>query len=202
VRIGSVPSAVRALLAPIAAALQAERARIVLHIDESYLPETLFERLARGELDAVFAPVVGPVPGVDAEELIRDSYVLLVPAGDRLARVGRPVLATDLRGRRLIAKDCSTPSHRALEAALARLEVETETVARVHDGVTVQELVAAGVGISVIPRLLADPTDPRVALLPIDHLLPDRVLGLYLRRGVEPSGPVARVAELARDCAR
>jgi molybdate transport repressor ModE-like protein len=182
VRVGSVPSVARLLVAPIATALQAEAARIVLHIEESYQSDVLLERLRSGELDLVFAPIVDDLPGIETTGLLRDGHVLAVPAGDPLAALDRPLEPRDLAGRRVVSKDCGTPSQRAIEAALARLDVATETVVRAHDGATVQALVAAGVGVAIMPRLLTDPGDSRVVLVPADHLVPDRVLGVHVRR--------------------
>ncbi len=199
VRIGSVPSVARLLVTPIAVALRDAASRIVLHVEESYRSDVLLGRLVQGELDVVFAPIVDELPGVEAVELLRDGHVLVVPAGDPLARLGRPIGAADLRGRRMIAKDCPTPAHQALEAALARLEVETETVARAHDGLTIQELVAAGVGISVMPRLLADPGDLRISLVPVDHLLPVRRIGVHVRSEADRPAAVTRIVGLSRE---
>jgi DNA-binding transcriptional LysR family regulator len=186
----------RMLVVPIAAALHREQARIVLHVEESYRSEVMLRGLEAGELDAVFAPIVDELDGVEAFELARDDHVLAVKAEDPLARLRRPLAARDLRGRRVVSKDCGTPSQRMVEAALARLDVETQTVVRAHDGATVQELVAAGVGVAIMPRLLVDQSDPRIVFVPAGHLIPDRRLGVHARRDRLPT--VSAVVDHAR----
>lgn len=179
VRLGTVLSAARVLVAPLAAALRLQAPGVVLHVEESYRSDQLLARLQAGDLDLALAPIYEEVPGLEVTEVLRDGYVLIVPADDPLAALDRPLAVADLAGRALVAKDCGIPTQRVLTEALAQLDIVTETVVRAHDSETVQQLVAAGVGISVMPRLLADPDDGAVRLLPLDHLLPPRRLGLF-----------------------
>lgn len=199
VSIGSVPSATRLLVPPVAATLRTRAPEVVLHTEESFYPAELLDRLHAGELDLVIAPVVGEDPG--ATPLLDDPYVLVVPAGDPLAGAGRPVTADDLHGRDLVSKNCDTLSQRALDAALARLEIHTRTVVRAHDPVTVQELVARGVGIAIVPGLLADPADPAVAVLPLAAVLPPRRIALYRGPAAVGSTYAALVASLVEQAA-
>jgi DNA-binding transcriptional LysR family regulator len=192
VRLGSVPSAAAALVPGLVPRLRRHAPQVELRLDEDVMPERLLERLRRGALDLVLAPVGEPADDLAASELLRDPYVLAVPAADPLARLDRPLEPADLQARELVGKDCGTPSQRLLEAALEDLGVDTTTIVRAHDRDTVHGLVARGVGIAVIPRLLADPADGAVRLLPLSHLLPDRRIALFApRRGFRP-----RAAEL------
>jgi DNA-binding transcriptional LysR family regulator len=181
VRLGTIQSAARTLVSPLAVALRVQAPQVVLHVEESYRSDLLLQRLADGDLDLVLAAIVDDVAGLETTEVLRDEYVLVVPADDSLTRLGRPLQVDDLAGRALVAKDCGIPTQRVLTAALARLDVEMETVVRAHDGETVQQLVADGVGVSVMPRLLVDDGDARIRLVPLGHLLPPRRIGLYER---------------------
>ena len=73
-----------------------------------------------------------------------------------------------------------------------------ETVVRAHDGETVQQLVADGVGVSVMPRLLVDDEDPRIRVVPLGHLLPPRRIGLYERADGYRAPAVAIAASAIR----
>src|SRR5262249_52422065 len=157
-------------VAPLALELREQVPDVVLAVEESYRSDTLLERLVAGDLDLVLAPIVDDVPGLEATEIFRDGYVLLVAASDPLADLHRPVRATDLAGRALVSKDCGTPSQRALTAALADFDIDGATAVRAHDGDTVRQLVAQGVGIAVLPRLLVDEDNLATRALPLDHL--------------------------------
>ena len=202
VRLGAVPSAARVAVAPLALELRAQVPDVVLEVAESYRSDTLLERLVAGDLDLVLAPIVEDVPGLEVTEIFRDGYVLLVAAGDPLAELERPLEPADLTGRALVSKDCGTPSQRALAAALAELDLDGATAVRAHDGDTVRQLVAQGVGIAVLPRLLVDETNPATRAVPCDHLLPPRRLGLFERADGYRAPAVALAAAILRSGVR
>jgi DNA-binding transcriptional LysR family regulator len=201
VRLGTVVSAARVIISPLAVALRLQAPDIVLHVEESYRSDRLLERLVAGDLDLVLAPIVDEIAGLEATEILRDAYVLVVSAGDELAELQRPLEVADLAGRALVAKDCGIPTQRVLTAALAELDVAMDTVVRAHDADTVQQLVANGVGVSVMPRLLVDADDPAVRVVPLDHLLPPRRLGLYERAEGYRAPAVALAAAAIRGAA-
>ena len=150
----------------------------------------------------MLAPIVEDMPGLEVTEIFRDAYVLIVPAGDPLAELDRPLEPADLAGRALVSKDCGTPSQRALAAALAELDLDGATAVRAHDGDTVRQLVAQGVGIAVMPRLLVDETNPATRAVPCDHLLPPRRLGLFERADGYRAPAVALAAAILRSGVR
>ena len=166
---------------PLARALRARAPEVELHLLESHLPSLLLEGLTRGELDLVLAVIAGEPEGLRATELLLDPYVLLVPAGDPLVHLERPVVADDLAGRELIGKDVTTAGQQALERTLEQLGVDTTTSVRAHDAVTVHRLVACGLGIAVIPSLLHDRRDRSVHAVALGHLVPDRRIGVVAR---------------------
>jgi DNA-binding transcriptional LysR family regulator len=198
VRLGAVPSAARVAVAPLALELRAQVPDVVLEVEESYRSDTLLERLLSGDLDLVLAPIVGDVPGLEVTEIFRDHYVLLVAASDPLTELDRPVEPNDLAGRALVSKDCGTPSQRALTTALSEFDIDGATAVRAHDGDTVRQLVAQGVGIAVLPRLLVDEENPATRALPLDHLLPGRRLGLFERSEGYRAPAVALAAAILR----
>jgi DNA-binding transcriptional LysR family regulator len=201
VRLGTIVSAARVIISPLAVALRLQAPDVVLHVEESYRSDQLLERLVAGDLDLVLAPIVDEIAGLEATDILRDAYVLVVSAGDELAKLQRPLEVADLAGRALVAKDCGIPTQRVLTAALAELDVAMNTVVRAHDADTVQQLVANGVGVSVMPRLLVDADDPAIRVVPLDHLLPPRRLGLYERADGYRAPAVALAAAAIRGAA-
>ncbi|MDX6597271.1 MAG: hypothetical protein QOE87_1158 [Gaiellales bacterium] len=179
-RIGVVPSAAAALIPALAQELRERAPRLTLAMTESYFPERLLDSLAAGELELVVAPQDEAREGLASEAIMSDPYVVLVPAGDPLLALGRPLTATDLTSRDLIGKDCATASQRALSAALSDYGLGAPRI-RAHDLREVQALVRRGLGIAVVPRLLLDAPDPALATIPVDHLVPDRVIALTTR---------------------
>ena len=105
-RLGTVLSAARVVISPLAVALRLQAPDVVLHIEESYRSDQLLDRLVAGDLDLVLAPIVDEIAGLEATEILRDAYVLIGPADDPLAGLGRPLEVADLAGRALVAKDC------------------------------------------------------------------------------------------------
>lgn len=69
---------------------------------------------------------------------------------------------------------------------------------RSDDNGTVQSLVAAGLGNGLIPRLAADPADPRTRILAVDGLAPRR-LGIVRHRDRHVTPATRAYVELARE---
>ena len=199
-RIGTVPSVAGALIPVLAQELRARAPRLALVMTETYFPAQLLDALAAGGLDLVLAPRDEPRDGLDSEEILRDPYVALVPADDPLLALARPLTAADLTARDLIGKDCTTASQRALSAALAGYGLEVPRI-RAHDLREVQALVRRGLGIAVVPSLLLDTPDPTLATIPVDHLVPDRIIDLTTRANGARTPAALLAAEILRGAA-
>ena len=178
VRLGVVPSLAGAVVPAAARALARQAPGAELAVEESHRPRELLDALRDGRSDLVLAPLNGDVDaGVAWDDLGEDPYVLLVAAHDRLARLGRPVEPADVADRQVVGKDCGSPSQQAIERALERHGIRVSTLLRAHDGRTVREAVAAGVGVAFLPRLLVEPGDGARAL-PVAGWLPPRRIAL------------------------
>ncbi len=131
----------------------------------------------RGELDLTFSdlPLIeGPFESV---ELMRDPYVLVVPADSPLASrtaapTEREISELDLIGH----KHCRTIAK--VEAGFGR---PVRFVFRSDHNQTVQALVAAGVGMALVPRLTMDPEDEATALIEMPKI-PPRMIALTWHR--------------------
>jgi LysR family transcriptional regulator, pca operon transcriptional activator len=196
-RVGAVPSVAAALIPPLAEELRERAPRLELHVVESYYAGELLDHLTAGVLDLVLAPADGPRDGLVSETVMRDPYVLLVPVDDPFTLRTEPLTASDLARRDLIGKDCATASQRALTAALDDYGLGAPRI-RAHDLREVKALVRRGLGIAVVPRLLLDGLEPALAAIPVDHLVPDRVIELTTRA----NGSLAPAAGLAAELVR
>lgn len=150
-------------------------------------------------------PVARP-PGMVFEELLHESALLAVAVDHRLARdgnKGQPVTLKDLHGERLIlVRRPGAPGLYAnLLAACARHHVEVEVVTEVDRMMTNLNLVAAGVGLSVVPASMQGVHSHAVVYRP---LAASAKLGAPLTlayRAADCQGPTAVFIALLRELA-
>lgn len=144
---------------------------------ESQNEAELLEMIERGELDLTFWTLpVGPGP-YETLELLRDPYVLIVPAGSPLATGARTPTLKEIVLQPLIGFNrCNAMDQ--VESQLAAAGRAPNFVFRSDNNGTVQGLVGAGVGVSVAPRLTVEPDDPSVEVIDLQGRIPPRVIGL------------------------
>ncbi len=144
---------------------------------ESASEDELLAMIERGELDVTFLTLpVAPGP-YDSIELLRDPYVLVVPAGSPLTRLRRVPTLKEIALQPLIGfSHCSSMD--AVESHLAASGRKPEVVFRSDNNGTVQGLVGAGVGVSVSPLLTIEEGDERVSVIDLQGRIPPRVIGL------------------------
>jgi molybdate transport repressor ModE-like protein len=150
-----------------------------VQLTEDSREATLVESVERGALDVTFA--IEPIPDgpFAVRQLMRDPYVLLVPAGS--ARTGSRVSLSVLDGRPMVAYQHLRHQDLAEDFLRAR-GVRPKIVFRTNDNGTVQAMVASGLGVALAPLLAVDEHDPRIELqLPLEPV-PPRVLVVVWHR--------------------
>jgi molybdate transport repressor ModE-like protein len=163
---------------------------------ESQDESELLQMIERGELDLTFWTL--PVSGGPYEtvELLRDPYVLVVPAGSPLAALKRPPTLKEIVLQPLIGfNHCAAMDH--VESQLASTGRLPDVVFRSDNNGTVQGLVGAGVGVAVSPRLTVDEDDRSIEVIQLHGRIPDRVIGLVGHADRHRSA----AAEAFTDCA-
>ena len=139
--------------------LRAFRARcpcVEVRIEEALDVDGLLGAVERGEVDVSFASLPLPEGPFAARELCDDPYVLVTSAGG-----GERVL-DDLDGRRLLSiRGCQ--QYRLVELQLLARGVAPESISRFDNNAIIQALVAAGEGVAIVPELVIDAADPRIA---------------------------------------
>jgi molybdate transport repressor ModE-like protein len=147
--------------------------------------EELQPRVAVGELDMTFAALPPLVDGpFETVELLRDPYVLMVRAGSPLAERGGPPADAELAALPL-ATFRRHPGTWSEEDRLRARGIEPSIVLRSDDNGTIRGLVAQGMCAGLIPSLAADPGDAQITTVPLDDLLPPRLVGLVWHRDRE-----------------
>lgn len=193
VRIGSFPTASAALLPPALARLRRSAPDLGVLLDEAE-PAELVPRLVAGNLDLALVYRYDSVPRawpaeLRATPLLRESLVLLVephhPAG---ASGPDPVALAALAGETWAASREDSAGARSLERLCADAGFAPRIAFRSNDYQVVHGLVAAGLGIALVPALAAtagtgtartlDVTAPRAGR---------RVLALHRRVDADPA---------------
>jgi DNA-binding transcriptional LysR family regulator len=155
--------------------------QVEIFLQESGDEDDLLEMVERGELDVTFNTL--PVGGGPFEtvELLRDPYVLVVPAASPLAASTRPPSLKEIALQPLVGFS-SCRAMDAVESQLAASGSVPHVVFRSDNNGTVQGLVGAGVGISVAPLLTVDEDDESVVVIHLAGRIAPRVIGLAWHR--------------------
>ena len=165
---------------------------------ESPTDAGLFDLVESGELELSFADLPLRDGPFDSVELMRDPYVLLVSAGSPLTKSGRVSLG-DVAELPLIGHTTCRVFPR-VEAELRAQGAEPNIVFRSDIIGTVQALVAAGVGIAIVPRLAVDTADDRTRMLQLGSDMPvsPRLIALFWHRDRHPSPAALGFVEAAK----
>jgi DNA-binding transcriptional LysR family regulator len=148
---------------------------------ESQDESELLEMIERGELDLTFWTLPIAEGPYEAVEILRDPYVLVVPAGSPLAGLKRPPTLKEIVLQPLIGfNHCSAMAH--VDSQLSSAGRAPNYVFRSDNNGTVQGLVGAGVGISVSPRLTVDEDDPSIDVIDLRGRIEPRIIGLVWHR--------------------
>ena len=196
-RIGTFQSVGAKVLPEIMSRFRREWPRVDLELRESTSDDDLLRLVERGELELAFTMVPTLEGPFEWQELLRDPYVLAVPADSELASAGRTRLP-ELGGLSLIGnRACRTTSLAESELAVRGVEVEIDF--RLDDNGTVQGLVAAGFGAAIVPLLAVDENDDRVRVLEIEPAIPERRIALAWHRDRHRSPAARAFLELAAE---
>jgi len=179
-QLGIIPTLAPYVLPRVLPRLQKRHPRLRLEVRETQT-KLLLDELAAGELDCVMLAL--PAEGADVETLalFNDSFLLAVPASDKLR--GR-VSVDDVDQRRLILLE---EGHCLRDQALAFCGAprrDQPASLGATSLATVMQLVANGYGVTLVPQVAAETEvrDDRVKLLRFNEPRPGRTIGLAWRR--------------------
>jgi molybdate transport repressor ModE-like protein len=180
-RVGTYQSVGKRLLPALLRRFRDAWPDVAIRLTESSNDAELLELVERGELDLAFViyPLVdGPF---EVRQLMRDPYVLVVPADSPLAERNEPVSVRDVAQLPLIGfRQCRSLGQ--VESFFRSRGLELDVVFRSDDNGTMQGLVGAAVGSALAPRLTMDEHDARTVLLELDPRVPPRLIGIAWHR--------------------
>lgn len=202
-RLAGFSTAASALLPAVATAAMREFPGAAVEIREAD-PDVCFEMLLAGRVD--LAVVVGTqrLPPSDdlrfeQQPLLEDDLDLLVPAGHRLA--ARPsVSLAEASTEPWIMDHPGRPYHHLVTGACAAAGFTPRQAHHVAEWDTGAALVAAGLGVVLVPRLVRLPADEALVRVPLRGAArPTRHLRTSVRRGTAAQPEIAfALAELER----
>nr|WP_256354385.1 MULTISPECIES: LysR substrate-binding domain-containing protein [unclassified Variovorax] len=160
-------------------------------------PDLQADAIRTGQLDIGYAPVEGlACDGVESVRIGSWPFVVAMPADHSLATRKR-LTPKSIATQPLIVYAMGKADEDLLTALQVLIGRPPEVAYRVGSTLTVLALVAAGLGIAVVPAPVADVPVPTLVYRPIDAL--GQVAGLLLLSRVEETtGAVIAFRELAR----
>ena len=196
VRVGAFQTATRRIVVPAASMLARTHPGMELNISQIDGPRSHQELLA-GRLDiALSVEYMDSPPSTDTRfsrtSLLEDEFNALLPAGHRLASKRRVGLG-ELRDEPWIGNLPGSPCQFVTMAACAAAGFAPRVHHEIDDWAITIELVAAGLGVGLIPSLAEPPERPDVRIIPLAGRPAARNIVAYTRRGTEESPTVARV---------
>ena len=194
-RLGVFPSVGARVLPPLLQRLAGRWPSVEVELVEDASDRKLLDQVEAAELDLTFAMLPlreGPFAAI---ELLRDPYVVLVSASSRLAVRTRPLQPRQLAKLPLIAfRHAQAYPQEFLEAH----GISTRVRFRSDDNETVVGLVAAGMGVALVPRLTLDPARDDVVPLELGAGLPARLIAVVRHRDREPTPASRDLIDIAR----
>ncbi len=186
-RLCGFSTAAAALLPGVAASVRATHPRCEVRIIEAD-PEECFDLLLVDEADVAVVIATGTIPSsidprFEQRYLLEDPLDLLVPQTHRLAQE-ESVLLGDLVGESWIMDRPGRPYHQLLQTACAAAGFSPAVAHVATEWDTGAALVAAGLGIAMIPRLAHLPTGYPIVRVPLrGDPTPSRHILTGIRRG-------------------
>ena len=198
-RFGSFPTALGTFVPAAFAHFRERHPEVVLFVIDDHL-QRLVPRLEAGELDLALIYEHGSLPDVAARDLVRvplfeDPFKAVLPEGHRLAGRGEPLALADLAGETWIGGGPASAWYRIVREACADAGFTPEARFTTDDAVAVQALVAAGLGVAVIPGLPLTRPLAGVAVRPLRPGGPARRISVARPRDAYRGPAVAAMVE-------
>ena len=196
-RVGIYQSVGARLLPALVRRFRAQLPRVGVRVREESSADDLLRLLEHGELDLSFADLPLREGPFEWAELLQDPYVLLVSARSELAELDAAPPLRDVAKLPLIGRRSTDEPERFLAGRVPEVNV----VFRTDDNGTLAAFVAEGLGAAIEPRLVVDPRDLDVKMLPFGSRIPPRTLVLAWHRDRYRSQAAQAFVELARELA-
>ncbi|MCU0974694.1 MAG: LysR substrate-binding domain-containing protein [Steroidobacteraceae bacterium] len=153
-KVGLIPTIAPYLLPRVAPRIRRSLPRLSLMLYE-YQTEPLLERVREGELDLAILALPADTAGLETRTLFAEAFMVAMPARHKLTARKR-IRPSDLAGEHLLLlEDGHCLRDQALEVCSTTGAAE-DTDFRATSLETLRQMVAAGLGITLLPRLAAE----------------------------------------------
>ncbi len=188
------------LLPDLVPALRARAPAMPLDIEEN-LTEELEIALKNGRIDAAIIALPFAPPGVVTEFLYEEPFEVVVPQDHRWAS-RKAIDPSELAGERAILLNAGHCFRDQVLGACPELSHGDAQVARTSSLETVRNMVASGLGISILPRDALKPRyrDPLVTAIPFSKPVPTRRIALAHRKSFPRPAAIAAVRDAVAAC--
>lgn len=159
-RLGTFQTAGIHLLPPVLSAFRREHPDVELSVAD-YEPPAGVAAVAAGEIDLALTHTYQPAPAaplpssVGAEPVLVEELVLVTAPGHALTSGTSRLPLADLADQPLISMAPDHPARQGVEAALARAGATPSVLVATPGYVLVCALVSAGLGVGVVPEMVA-----------------------------------------------
>ena len=194
-RLGVIPTVGPFLLPRLMPVLRGAFPHLRLFVRED-TTRALVERLAGNRLDLLLVALPCECGGADTLAVARDEFVVALPRGHRLAARARVPAAALAEERMLLLEDGHCLRDQALAVCGTAGEQEGFAATSLH---TLAQMVAGGLGVTLLPRLAVDAgvaAGADVELRPLAGASAWRTIGLAWRPGSPRAGEYRALAPL------
>ena len=198
-KVGLIPTLGPYLLPRVAPRIAKALPKLSMLLHE-YQTAPLVERTLAGELDLAILALPADTKGLVTRPLFDESFLVAMPAKHRLA-AKKQVRAADLEDEKLLLlEEGHCLRDQALEVC-AHAGTE-EQAFRATSLETLRQMVASGLGLTLLPELAADgpfASSRGLAVRPFAPPSPHRVIGAAWRRSTSRGEAIAQVCALIAD---
>src|SRR3954451_10893904 len=196
-RVGAFQSAGARILPELLRRYTAAWPRVEVRLEEAE-DDSLVSQIEHGDLDLAFVMLPVEDTALETVELVRDPYVLVTQADSPLARAATPPTFREIGAMPLIGyRTCL--GGQQVEERLRAAGVAPRMAFRSDDNLTLQAMVATGIGIALVPRLTVNEADDRIAVIELGDHVPPRLIGLAWHRDRYRSPAALAFVDAARE---
>src|SRR3954470_5715006 len=205
VRVAGFPTALAGLLAPAARPLRATAPKVTLRVTEAETDDAVALLVAR-DVDLILGMECRAAPRRDdvrfhREELLGDILDAILPADHPLA-TRNPIDLAELADATWVAPPVGWSCDEVFIAGCRTAGFSPRIAHRSGDWQAVMGLVAADLGISLVPRLAHTAPPPGVTIVPLTGVPPRRHVFSACRAGADSNPAVRAVLDAVADVAR
>jgi LysR family hydrogen peroxide-inducible transcriptional activator len=201
-KLGVIYTVAPYLLPDLIPALRQRAPQMPLELEEN-LTEHLETGLRSGRIDAAIIALPFAPPGVVTEFLYEEPFQVVVPRGHRWAK-RRSLRPDELAGEHAILLQAGHCFRDQVLGACPELDRGDAPVTRTNSLETARNMVASGLGVSVLPRDALAPKYQSALVVPVPFVrpAPTRRIALARRKSFPRSEAIAVVRDAVAACRR